>query len=87
MAKNDIYKSYKSSKNKIIANRDKIDTKSKISKKEKEASNLQKRLKAGGVDVKTDTRNWFEKATNLPENQNFIFDLFDLLNDKKVAVL
>lgn len=38
------------------------------------------RIRDAGYNVSdADDRNWFEKATNLPEKQNPIFDLFELL--------
>lgn len=34
-----------------------------------------------------DQRNWFERGTNLPQNQNFFFDALELLNRPGQAVL
>lgn len=34
-----------------------------------------------------DKRNWFEKATNLPENQNFLFDALELIGRPGQAVM
>lgn len=51
-------------------------------------NNLKTRLEAGGVDVDkaTDKRNVIEKALGLPEDQNFIFDLFELLGRPQQAL-
>lgn len=45
----------------------------------KSNKNLETRLKAEGVDPNKDTRNFFEKAMNLPKDQNAFFDALDLL--------
>ena len=51
-------------------------------------NNYKTRLGAAGVDVEeaTDNRNWFEKLTNLPEGQNFLFDAFELLGRPQQAL-
>ena len=43
--------------------------------------NYETRLSSIGVDTKAakDTRNPIEKALNLKEGQNFLFDIFDML--------
>lgn len=50
--------------------------------------NLTTRMEAGGVDVEnaTDKRNIFEKALGLPDDQNIIFDLFELLGRPQQAL-
>lgn len=57
-------------------------------KNQKQTNNALLRLEAGGVDVDkaTDNRNWFEKLTNLPQDQNAIFDLFELLGRPQQAL-
>ena len=59
----------------------------KQSKVQKQIDNLTTRMKASGVDTsKTkDSRNAVEKFLGLPENQNFIFDVFDLLGRPQQA--
>ncbi|PWV90271.1 hypothetical protein DFQ01_14447 [Paenibacillus cellulosilyticus] len=56
---------------------------------QRQITNARTRLQDVGVNVKTDTdrRNWFEKATNLPEGQNFIFDALELLGRPSQAIL
>lgn len=51
-------------------------------------NNYKLRLAEAGVDVDDteDTRNWFEKLTNLPENQNWFFDLADLIGRPQQAL-
>lgn len=50
-------------------------------------SNANKRIAdAGYVQSDADQRNWFEKATNLPQNQNWIFDTLDLIGRPGNAV-
>lgn len=52
----------------------------------KQISNYQTRLKNVGVDDKKDKRNFVEKLLNLPEGQNFLFDIFEILNRPQQAV-
>lgn len=51
-------------------------------------NNYKTRLNAAGVNTEeaTDNRNWFEKLTNLPEGQNFLFDAFELLGRPQQAL-
>ena len=51
-------------------------------------ANYETRLKNIGIDPKqvTDTRNPLEKALNLKQDQNFIFDIFELLNRPQQAL-
>jgi hypothetical protein len=51
----------------------------KETKLSKENENKKKRLKDAGVDP-DETRNSFEKATNLEKDQNFFFDALELLD-------
>lgn len=55
----------------------------------RQIDNAKLRLADAGVNVETDTdkRNWFEKATNLPEGQNFFFDALELLSRPSQAIL
>ena len=50
--------------------------------------NLTKRMDASGVDTQKakDSRNALEKFLGLPENQNVVFDVFDLLNRPQQAL-
>ena len=61
---------------------------SKQSKLQKQIDNLSTRLEAGGVDSSKakDSRNAIEKFLGLPENQNFVFDIFELLNRPQQAL-
>ena len=63
-------------------------TAGKQSKVQKQIDNLTTRMGASGVDTsKTkDSRNAVEKFLGLPENQNFLFDVFDLLGRPQQAV-
>lgn len=51
-----------------------------ITNLEKQIANAKTRIQASGYEVKEDKRNWFEKATNLPEGQNALFDALELLD-------
>ena len=51
---------------------------------EQAVSNYQTRLSASGVD--TDTRNPLEKLLNLPEDQNFLFDIAEVLGRPQQAI-
>lgn len=42
---------------------------------------------AGYQPIDADKRNWFEKATNLPENQNFLFDVLEILGRPGAGVV
>ncbi len=50
--------------------------------------NLSTRMEAAGVDTSKakDSRNAVEKFLGLPENQNFVFDIFELLNRPQQAL-
>lgn len=63
-------------------------TASKQKKLETQVKNKKTRLAAGGVDVDkaTDDRNIFEKALGLPEDQNILFDAFELLGRPQQAL-
>lgn len=51
-------------------------------------SNYQTRLGASGIDASKaiDKRNFIEKALNLPEDQNFLFDIFEIINRPQQAL-
>ena len=53
-----------------------------------QASNAAERLRAAGVDPDelTDKRNFLEKKLNLKEDQNVLFDIFELLNRPQQAL-
>lgn len=51
---------------------------------EKTVSNYQTRLASSGVD--TDTRNPLEKLLNLPEDQNFLFDIAEIIGRPQQAL-
>lgn len=53
---------------------------------QKQIQNAQTRIGAVGGEINPDDRNWFEKATNLPEKQNMFFDVLDLLGRPGQAV-
>lgn len=60
----------------------------KISDQQHSIDNMTTRLEAGGVDVnkETDKRNAVEKFLGLPEDQNFVFDIFELLGRPQQAL-
>lgn len=54
----------------------------------KQASNYQTRFKNVGINPEevTDKRNWLEKALNLEPDQNFLFDIFEVLGRPQNAL-
>jgi len=82
MAKKDKYSDYK----KILDSYSKAQSTTSDSKST--TNSYKARLEAGGVDVNkaTDDRNIIEKALNLKQDQNILFDLFELLNRPQQAV-
>ena len=54
----------------------------------KQAQGLKERIEGSGLDVEkfTDTRNPIERALNLTPNQNFLFDVFEIINRPQQAV-
>lgn len=58
--------------------------KSTSEKLQGQIGNYKTRLEAAGQD--TDKRNWLEKALNLPEGQNALFDIFEILGRPQQAV-
>ena len=61
-------------------------TSDKISKMDNQIKNKKTRLAAGGVDADLDSRNALEKFLGLPEDQNILFDAFELLNRPQQAL-
>lgn len=61
----------------------KSDTNNKL---KNQLNNYNTRLSALGKTNVTDTRNWFEKLTNLDEGQNVLFDIFELLDRPRNAL-
>jgi len=55
---------------------------------DKQISNYKTRLNAAGVDTDKalDKRNFIEKALNLRQNQNILFDIFELINRPQQAL-
>lgn len=83
-----LYKSLKSANAKSAANAYAKTTAGKQGKLQKQIDNLSTRMDAGGVDSSKakDSRNAVEKFLGLPENQNFVFDIFELLNRPQQAL-
>lgn len=52
---------------------------------QRQINNYKARIAAGGADASTDSRNAIEKALNLPEGQNALFDVFEILNRPQQA--
>jgi hypothetical protein len=78
----DKYKEYK----KILYGKS-YTTNEQYKKNQKTINTYKARLEAGGVDEsKLDKRNFLEKALNLTPNQNFIFDIFELINRPQQAL-
>jgi hypothetical protein len=53
---------------------------------QKQIENAKFRLESMGVESNPDSRNWFEKATNLEEDQNWFFDALDLIDRPRQAL-
>ena len=83
-----LYKTIKSQNQKSAASSAAQTTAGKQGKLQKQIDNLSTRMEAGGVDSSKakDSRNAVEKFLGLPENQNFIFDIFELLNRPQQAL-
>lgn len=63
-------------------------TSSQLQKNQNTINTYKTRLASSGVDPEeaTDKRNWFEKWANLPQDQNFLFDIFELINRPQQAL-
>ena len=83
-----LYKELSSNRQKATKEAYNSTTAGKQSNLQKQIDNKATRLNAGGVnaDEAKDSRNWFEKWAGLPEDQNFIFDVFELLNRPQQAL-
>ena len=83
-----LYKELSSNRQKATKAAYNSTTAGKQSNLQKQIDNKATRLNAGGVnaDEAKDSRNWFEKWAGLPEDQNFIFDVFELLNRPQQAL-
>lgn len=59
-----------------------------LSSVEQQGSNLEARMTQANIAPEqfTDTRNLLEKGLNLPENQNWLFDIFDVINRPQQAI-
>ena len=58
----------------------------KVGKLQKQIDNKKTRMEAEGVDTSTDDRNALEKFLGLPEDQNVIFDVFELIGRPQQAI-
>ncbi|MFA4854180.1 MAG: hypothetical protein WC616_02385 [Candidatus Omnitrophota bacterium] len=47
---------------------------------ERQIGNAERRIRSAGYKPESTDRNWFEKLTNLPKNQNAFLDVLELLN-------
>ena len=83
-----LYNSLKSANTKSASNAAAQTTAGKQGKLQKQIDNLSTRMEASGVDTSKakDSRNAVEKFLGLPENQNFVFDIFELLNRPQQAI-
>ena len=83
-----LYNSLKSANTKSASNAAAQTTAGKQGKLQKQIDNLSTRMGAAGVDASKakDSRNAVEKFLGLPENQNFVFDIFELLNRPQQAL-
>lgn len=61
-------------------------TKSNREKLKDQLDNYNTRLSSLGYEDVTDTRNWFEKLANLEQDQNVLFDIFELLGRPQQAL-
>lgn len=70
---------------KVITNLNpKKKSKTTTEKLQGQVDNYKTRLEAAGQD--TDKRNWLEKALNLPEGQNALFDIFEIIGRPQQAL-
>ena len=84
----DLYETLKSDREKYLKNSFAKTPTGKKSSLETDVDNLTTRLESGGVDVnkETDNRNFLERALGLPEDQNVVFDVFELLGRPQQAI-
>ena len=57
-----------------------------VDKLKVQRDNYRTRFKEAGQEDPTDTRNWFEKFANLEEDQNVLFDIFELIGRPQQAL-
>ena len=83
-----LYKTLKSDNDKAIAKAISQTTSGKQGKLQNQINNLSTRMNAAGVNASKakDSRNPVEKFLGLPENQNAVFDVFELLNRPQQAL-
>lgn len=80
---------YEKQRNKLSKTLNKINSDTTGSNKmQNQISNYQTRLKGANIDPSnaTDKRNPLEKALNLPEDQNFLFDIFEIIGRPQQAL-
>ena len=83
-----LYSSLKNENTKSASNNYSQTSAGKQGKLQKQIDNLSTRMEASGVNTSKakDSRNTVEKFLGLPENQNFVFDIFELLNRPQQAL-
>lgn len=83
-----LYNSLKSANTKAASTIAAQTTAGKQGKLQKQIDNLSTKMEASGVNTSKakDSRNAVEKFLGLPENQNFVFDIFELLNRPQQAL-
>lgn len=83
-----LYSSLKNENTKSASNNYSQTSAGKQGKLQKQIDNLSTRMEASGVNTSKakDSRNAVEKFLGLPENQNFVFDIFELLNRPQQAL-
>lgn len=88
MAKIDYEKVYKQLKSEREARQSALKKSNKNASVQSEIDNLKTRMGAAGVDVDnaTDKRNVVEKVLGLPDDQNILFDIFELLGRPQQAL-
>lgn len=57
-----------------------VEVDAQIKSLQSQVANLEKRLLEVGAGEEVDSRNWFEKFTNLPEGQVWWMDVFDIID-------
>lgn len=83
-----LYKSLKDNNDNFIKNNIQNTQNSKMQTLQTQIDNKKTRLESGGVDVdkELDNRNFLEKKLGLPDDQNIIFDIFELLGRPQQAL-
>lgn len=57
-----------------------VEVDAQIKSLQSQVANLEERLQSVGAGEQVDSRNWFEKITNLPEGQVWWMDVFDIID-------